>query len=62
MLPAIQNTNINNYKSKQSQSFKGAGLPAGVAFLDGFIKTQENLSITRCIQSSMTNIVPKAAI
>ena len=62
MLPAIQNTNINNHKIKQSQSFKGAGLPAGVAFLDGFIKTQENLSITRCIQSSMTNIVPKAAL
>ena len=61
MIPSIQNSHLETQKHLHP-TFKAAGLSGGVRFLDGFIKSQENLSITRCIQSSTTNVLPKAAL
>lgn len=46
-------------KQTKSPSFKGAGT---LRFLDGFLKSQENLSTTRFIQGTATNWFPKAVL
>ena len=52
------NKNTQYFKNKQTP-FKGNGLSVGVKLLDGFIKSQENLSSTRFIQDTVTNWCPK---
>lgn len=53
------NTHTNNTKYPKSQTtFKG--FAPSTRFLDGFIKSQENLSTTRFIQGTATNWFPKA--
>lgn len=60
------NIQITDYKStlpifnhKDKTAFQGAGT---VRFLDGFIRSQENLSATRFIQNTATNWVPKTVL
>ncbi len=48
----------NNRFTRPQTSFKGTG----TKFLDGFIKSQENLSATRFIQDTSTNWLPKATL
>ena len=53
------NNNTDNIKYLKSQTaFKG--FAPSTRFLDGFIKSQENLSTTRFIQGTATNWFPKA--
>lgn len=67
MLPSITN-NINqnnrNFTKPNStqQTFQGAGLSKSTKLLDGFLKSQENLSSTRFIQGTLTNWFPKAVL
>ncbi len=58
MTLSINNISINS-QTKQQQSFQGG---AGLRFLDGFLKSQENLSATRFIQGTATNWFPKAVL
>ena len=48
--------------SKRQQIFTGVKPKAGIRFLDGFLKSQENLSTTRFIQGTLTNWFPKAVL
>lgn len=67
MIPSIDNnvrySKKNNFQNNFNNqvSFQG-GLNRGTKFLDGFIKSQENLSSTRFIQGTLTNWLPKAAL
>ena len=57
-----QNSNLQiliNHNKKQQPTFKGG---AGIKFLDSFVKSQENLSVTRFVQDTTTNWFPKAAL
>lgn len=62
------NGNYNNKKNLQTKtSFEGGSIGGSVGkfsrrtkFLDGFLKSQENLSSTRFIQGTLTNWLPKA--
>ena len=70
MIPSIDN-NIN-FKNKNfirqtnnsSLSFQATPqqFTKGTKFLDGFLKSQENLSSTRFIQGTLTNWFPKAVL
>ena len=63
MIKNINNTVETNkniqYSNNKQMPFKGNGLSVGVKILDGFIKSQENLSSTRFIQDTVTNWCPK---
>lgn len=67
MIPAINNEKYNNKfvqnnLNNQRISFQGGNFRKGTKFLDGFIKSQENLSTTRFIQGTLTNWFPKAVL
>lgn len=69
MIPAINNNNLElttrNFSKNNPHSqpaFKGANFSKGTKFLDGFLKSQENLSTTRFIQGTLTNWFPKAIL
>ncbi len=63
MIQSIKNSDVKfQYKKPAQTSFKGVGLSGGVRFLDGFVKSQENLSVTRFIQDTTTNWLPKSAL
>ena len=62
MLSSINNYEPKNLREKQKTNFKGITIPASTRFLDGFVKSQENLSTTRFIQDTTTNWLPKAAL
>lgn len=55
-------TALNGTDRKNTSNFKGITIPASTRVLDGFIKSQENLSSTRFIQDTTTNWLPKAAL
>lgn len=55
-------TALNGYDRNRQNNFKGITIPASSRVLDGFIKSQENLSSTRFIQDTTTNWLPKAAL
>lgn len=66
MIKSIDNVKQNNnsqilinHNKKQQPIFKGG---AGIKFLDSFVKSQENLSVTRFVQDTTTNWFPKAAL
>ena len=66
MIKSIDNVKQNsnsqiliNHNKKQQPTFKGG---AGIKFLDSFVKSQENLSVTRFVQDTTTNWFPKAAL
>ena len=60
--PDITQNTHNRIKINNNISFKGANFSKGTKFLDGFIKSQENLSSTRFIQGTLTNWLPKAVL
>lgn len=62
MLSSINNYEPKNLREKQKTNFKGITIPASTRFLDGFVRSQENLSTTRFIQDTTTNWLPKAAL
>ena len=55
-------SSVNSYQSRKNSNFQGFVVPASTKILDGFIKSQENLSSTRFIQDTATNWLPKAAL
>lgn len=55
-------TTLNNFNNNKQNNFKGITIPASSRVLDGFIKSQENLSSTRFIQDTTTNWLPKAVL
>ena len=55
-------SSVNSYQSRKNSNFQGFAVPASTKILDGFIKSQENLSSTRFIQDTATNWLPKAAL
>lgn len=57
-----QNSKIIIRPNNNNISFKGGDFSRGTKFLDGFIKSQENLSSTRFIQGTLTNWLPKALL
>lgn len=70
MIPSISNKfnnnnkqfTYNNQRKNNQQTFKGAEFSIGTRFLDGFVKSQENLSVTRFVQDTTTNWLPKAVL
>lgn len=68
MIPVINNGKhnnkfiLNNLQHDKQISFQGRNLSKSAKFLDGFIKSQENLSTTRFIQGTLTNWFPKAVL
>ena len=64
MINNVKNIKVTyNYKNSDSKNnSKPSFTSAGTRFLDGFIKSQENLSTTRFIQDTTTNWLPKASL